>query len=154
MNFFDFIMNLDAYGFLIIDDLKIKLPLYKTEDAKKWQKIVDDADSAIIIPCTENGFVIVDHAYQGFDKIKKCNVGTFARVETNDFINYYKCTEIDYDGINIGTNVLCHNQKDSIFENNYNAITLYTCNDFNGSVTVVKFEKVSVFDKTVNICSL
>ena len=151
MSFFN---DFGECGHLIINDLKINIPLYKTDNEKEWQKIVDETNSALVIPCTKNGFVVIDHAYQGFDKIKKCEIGTFAKIETNDFIDYYKCVDIDYDAVNIGTDVLYHNKTDSVFNNNYNSIILYTCNDFNGSVTVVKFEKVSNFDKTVNICSL
>jgi len=104
----------------------------------------DAADSA----CYWNAgstIVVADHNYQGFNAIKKCNVGDIAYLDTGDGIQKYICT-----GKEIGTNkkecwdgvyscTLRYADGTIVEFANRGGLICYTCNESYRSVTIVTF---------------
>ena len=131
-------------GCLYIPDINILIPLYDKSglSQKQSQALVDRADSAVLCRRYGGGHCdyIADHAAQGFEVIKKCNLFTVAVIQTPDAAQCYQCVAV-MPGTNTGSNLLtCTGQ--SLKKVKWADLCLYTCNDATGkNITMVFFKK-------------
>lgn len=137
-------------GFLYIPNLSFSVPLYEPKKGVKSQDIVDRDNSAIIKRRFNGGHCdyIADHAKQGFNVIKRCQIDMLAVVETETATHTYKCVAI-MPGTNTGyTLITCTGQKLTAVR--WADLCLYTCNDSTGkSITMVFFKKAETVNKPI-----
>ncbi len=108
-------------GRLRIPDINIDVAVFDTNA----QEVVDAKDSAA---CFKSGdtFLVADHWYSGFDRIKDCKVGTVAYLDTGETVYEYICTEV-FLGHNTGK-ILTDSKNNSImYDKNPEGLTVYTC---------------------------
>lgn len=130
-------------GFFAIPDLKVWLPVYDYKKHKKnQQSYVDKENSGILCRKWRNGHCdyVADHASQGFDKIKKCNLNTMAVIQTPTETQWYYCVAI-MPGVNSGTSLTtCTGQE--LRKVKWADLCAYTCNDATARpITMVFFKK-------------
>lgn len=101
------------------------------------QDITDTRDSAAFIK-KHNITLLADHNYQGFNVIKKCEIGTVAYMDTGMGKKKFVCTQI-FEGYNVGTELTDLEGTVVEFESGY---TNYTCHFFSDRITIVHFEPV------------
>ena len=111
----------EMIGRLYIPDISLNTALFNTNS----QEIVDAKDSAA---CFKSGdtFLVADHWYYGFDKIKDCKKGSIAYIDTGEKVYEYVCTEVIL-GHNTGK-ILTDSKDNSLMYNvNTDGLTIYTC---------------------------
>lgn len=105
------------------------------------QQTADNKDSAVYFQFGDF-MVLGDHVNQGFDRIKKCQVGTKAYLDTGNERKEYVCTKY-FTG---------HNQVDDMTDDNYKSvkygantggITCYTCHGNWKNIWIVFFQPVN-----------
>jgi CRISPR-associated protein Cas5 subtype I-A len=105
------------------------------------QQTADNMDSAVYFKFGDF-MVLGDHVNQGFDRIKKCQVGTKAYLDTGNERKEYVCTKY-FTG---------HNQVDDMTDDNYKSvkygantggIPCYTCHDNWKNIWIVFFQPVN-----------
>ena len=124
-----------ALGRWVIPSVGINVACY--EAASDAQKVTDKKDSAAFIK-KQNITLLADHNYQGFNAIKKCEVGTVAYMDTGDRKQKFVCTQV-FEGYNVGTELTDLDGNVIEFESGY---TNYTCHFFSDRITIVHFEPV------------
>lgn len=103
------------------------------------QSIVDAKDSAAIFRLGLST-VIADHKHQGFDIIKKVNVGDSAFIKYDgDVIEEYICAEVCL-GTNGGSNMITSDGRDIAEMDDYDLV-MYTCNQDWEHITIVFWKK-------------
>lgn len=131
-------------GCLYIPDINTLVPLYDKAglSQKQSQALVDRADSAVLCRRYGGGHCdyIADHAAQGFEAIKKCNLYTVAVIQTPGAAQCYQCVAV-MPGKNTGRNLItCTGQ--SLKKVKWADLCCYTCNDDKGiNITMVFFKK-------------
>ena len=153
-------------GRLIIPNVGVSVALYQCDwfdKTGKGQTCVDSYDSAAWLVAEnipdywadyfDNSVIIADHTEQGFNAIKSMTCGDVAYIYNNGTCEKYEYVKTDYNGSNV---------ENYIPERNYNLwkprwsdgqyatvghkfpeyITMYTCNDWYGSITLVLLKKV------------
>ena len=111
----------EMIGRLYIPDISLNTALFNTNS----QEIVDAQDSAA---CFKSGdtFLVADHWYFGFDKIKDCKKGSVAYIDTGETVYEYVCTDVIL-GHNTGK-ILTDSKDNSLMYNvNTDGLTIYTC---------------------------
>ena len=153
-------------GRLIIPNVGVSVALYQCDwfdKTGKGQTCVDSYDSAAWLVAEnipdywadyfDNSVIIADHTEQGFNAIKSMTYGDIAYIYNNGTCEKYEYVKTDYNGSNV---------ENYIPERNYNLwkpkwsngqyatigheypeyITMYTCNDWYGSITLVLLKRV------------
>lgn len=154
-------------GRLIIPSVGVSVALYQCDwfnKTGKGQTCVDNYDSAAWLVAEnipdywadyfDNSVIIADHTEQGFNAIKSMTYGDVAYIYNSDgTCEKYEYVKTDYNGSNV---------ENYIPERNYNLwkprwsdgqyatvghefpeyITMYTCNDWYGSITLVLLKGV------------
>ena len=123
-------VDLGDAGYFYIPSVEIGVSLYyKLRGKDNFQKIVDAKNSALYLPsCRESGCgYIVDHASQGFDKIKECKLGNYAYIKTEEDIRVFKCIEITY-GENLCNDLLTIGHQ-YLTDVGWAELCCYTCSD-------------------------
>lgn len=154
-------------GRLIIPSVGVSVALYQCDWFDKshgGQTCVDNYDSAAWLVAEnipdywsdyfDNSVIIADHTEQGFNAIKSMTCGDIAYIYNSDgTCEKYEHIKTDYNGSNV---------ENYIPERNYNLwkprwsdgqyatighkfpeyITMYTCNDWYGSITLVLLKRV------------
>lgn len=153
-------------GRLIIPSVGVSVALYQCDwfdKTGKGQTCVDNYDSAAWLVAEnipdywtdyfDNSVIIADHTEQGFNAIKSMTYGDIAYIYNNGSCEKYEYVKTDYNGSNV---------ENYIPERNYNLwkprwsdgqyatigykfpeyITMYTCNDWYGSITLVLLKRV------------
>lgn len=121
-------------GRLTIPDVGINVALFKSNA----QEVVDGEDSAAYFKSGDT-YLVADHWYSGFERIRDCKKGTIAYIDTGTKVTEYVCTEV----------ILGHNTKNDLTDLNYvsvlegrnpNGITLYTCVNGWKNIRIAFFE--------------
>ena len=153
-------------GRLIIPSVGVSVALYQCDwfdKTGKGQACVDNYDSAAWLVAEsipeywadyfDNSVIIADHTEQGFNAIKSMTYGDIAYIYNNGTCEKYEYVKTDYNGSNV---------ENYIPERNYNLwkpkwsngqyatigheypeyITMYTCNDWYGSITLVLLKRM------------
>ena len=154
-------------GRLIIPSVGVSVALYQCDwfdKTGKGQACVDNYDSAAWLVAEnipdywadyfDNSVIIADHTEQGFNAIKSMTCGDIAYIYNSDgTCEKYEHIKTDYNGSNV---------ENYIPERNYNLwkprwsdgqyatvghkfpeyITMYTCNDWYGSITLILLKRV------------
>lgn len=154
-------------GRLIIPNVGVSVALYQCDwfdKTGKGQTCVDSYDSAAWLVAEnipdywadyfDNSVIIADHTEQGFNAIKSMTCGDIAYIYNSDgSCEKYEYVKTDYNGSNV---------ENYIPERNYNLwkprwsdgqyatighkfpeyITMYTCNDWYGSITLVLLKRM------------
>ena len=153
-------------GRLIIPNVGVSVALYQCDwfdKTGKGQTCVDSYDSAAWLVAEnipdywadyfDNSVIIADHTEQGFNAIKSMTYGDIAYIYNNGSCEKYEYVKTDYNGSNV---------ENYIPERNYNLwkpkwsdgqyatighkfpeyITMYTCNDWYGSITLVLLKRM------------
>lgn len=127
-------------GALVIPELNYYVPIYNEWDQGGAQKIVDDADSAVLISVSAAP-IIADHEKQGFEVIKNCEEGQTCHIQRgNDNIRYL-CVKIDTDGVN-DEGVILSSDGTMLQNLPSNLLVMYTCNDIGESITNVIWHQI------------
>lgn len=126
-------VNAPYVGTFSIPGLGLNVKCYSS-----WEQSVVDAKNSAAYFIGYGHEVIADHKNQGFDKIKKCSVGTTAVFETNGKQLEYVCVD-KINGHNTGKDLTDNNYK-SIDEYYPGALVCYTCNENWKNITIVFFE--------------
>lgn len=121
-------------GRLSIPDVNINVALFKTNA----QDAVDAKDSAAYFKSGDT-YVIADHWYSGFERIRDCKKGTSAFVDTGAKVTEYVCTEVIL-GHNTSTDLTDLNYVSVLEGRNPNGITLYTCVNGWKNIRIAFFE--------------
>lgn len=124
-----------AVGRWVIPSVGVNVACF--EASADAQDITDTKDSAAFIR-KHNITLIADHNYQGFNAIKRCEVGTVAYMDTGTSKQKFVCTQI-FEGYNAGTELTDLDGNVVEFESGY---TNYTCHFLSDRVTIVHFEPV------------
>lgn len=124
-----------AVGRWIIPSVGVNVACYKADDSA--QAVTDEKDSAALIN-KPNITLLADHNYQGFDVIKKCEVGTVAFLDTGVDKQEFVCTEV-LKGYNTGAELTDLEGNVVEYDSGY---TNYTCHFFSDRITIVHFEPV------------
>lgn len=154
-------------GRLIIPNVGVSVALYKCDwfdKPHRGQACVDNYDSAAWLVSEDvpdfwsayfdNSVIIADHNEQGFNAIKSMKPGDFAYIYHSDGIcEQYEYVKTDYNGSNverympeINYNLWKPQWSDGHYATAGNEypeyITMYTCNDWYGSITLVLLKRV------------
>ena len=121
-------------GRLYIKDANIDVALFDTNA----QACVDAKDSAAYFFVGDT-YLVADHWYDGFERIKNCKVGSEAYIDTGDKIVEYVCIGSIL-GHNTGTDLTDNDYKSVEVGYNPKGITLYTCVNGWRNVRIVFFE--------------
>lgn len=154
-------------GRLIIPSVGVSVALYKCDWFDKshgGQTCVDNYDSAAWLVSEntpdfwsdyfDNSVIIADHTEQGFNAIKSMMCGDIAYIYNSDgTCEKYEHIKTDYNGSNVDTYIpdLNYNlwkprwsdgQYATIGHKFPEYITMYTCNDWYGSITLILLKRV------------
>ena len=154
-------------GRLIIPSVGVSVALYKCDWFDKshgGQTCVDNYDSAAWLVSEntpdfwsdyfDNSVIIADHTEQGFNAIKSMTCGDIAYIYNSDgTCEKYEHIKTDYNGSNVNTYLpdLNYNLWKPRWSDGQYAtvgykfpeyITMYTCNDWYGSITLVLLKRV------------
>ena len=154
-------------GRLIIPSVGVSVALYQCDWFDKshgGQTCVDNYDSAAWLVSEntpdfwsdyfDNSVIIADHTEQGFNAIKSMTCGDIAYIYNSDgTCEKYEHIKTDYNGSNVNTYLpdLNYNlwkprwsdgQYATIGHEYPEYITMYTCNDWYGSITLVLLKRV------------
>ena len=154
-------------GRLIIPSVGVSVALYQCDWFDKshgGQTCVDNYDSAAWLVSEntpdfwsdyfDNSVIIADHTEQGFNAIKSMTYGDIAYIYNSDgTCEKYEHIKTDYNGSNVNTYLpdLNYNlwkprwsdgQYATIGHEYPEYITMYTCNDWYGSITLVLLKRV------------
>ena len=154
-------------GRLIIPSVGVSVALYQCDWFDKshgGQTCVDNYDSAAWLVAEnipdywadyfDNSVIIADHTEQGFNAIKSMTYGDIAYIYNSDgTCEKYEHIKTDYNGSNVDTYIpeLNYNlwkprwsdgQYATIGHKFPEYITMYTCNDWYGSITLVLLKRV------------
>lgn len=154
-------------GRLIIPSVGVSVALYQCDWFDKshgGQTCVDNYDSAAWLVSEntpdfwsdyfDNSVIIADHTEQGFNAIKSMTCGDIAYIYNSDgTCEKYEYIKTDYNGSNVNTYLpdLNYNlwkprwsdgQYATIGHEYPEYITMYTCNDWYGSITLVLLKRV------------
>lgn len=129
-----------ALGRWVIPDVGVNVACYVASNSDNAQKITDATDSAALIRKT-NATLLADHNYQGFNVIKKCEIGTIAYMYIGTVTEKYVCTKV-FEGYNSGAHLTDLNGNVVEF-NDSGGYTIYTCHFFNDRITIVHFAPVT-----------
>lgn len=124
-----------ALGRWVIPGVGVNVACYTASDDA--QAITDAKDSAAVVK-KSNMMLLADHNYQGFNVIKKCELGTIAYMYTGFGMQKYVCTDILV-GYNTGSDLVDLDGNIIEFEGGF---TNYTCHFFSDKITVVHFAPV------------
>lgn len=135
--------KIGTHGRLYFSSL-YSVALYRPNSNKDPQSIVDNKDSAAYFKYGKV-MIIADHASQGFEIIKKQNVGDFVYIkkesaDNNYILEKYIVREKTI-GINTGTNLVTNDNRNVATDINY-SLVLYTCNTNDYEVTILFLDKV------------
>ena len=124
------LMGAEFAGIFAISSVNVGVKCYYST-----QQVICDAPDAACLFKVQQHWVIADHNYQGFDKIKGCQVGDVAYGPDN---RVYRCTSV-IKGVNTGS--LLTTTDGTRIDNMYpGSLVAYTCNDNWQDVTIVFFE--------------
>ena len=113
-------------GRLVLDGYSVALYESVGWDA---QAIVDAEDSAAWFMWYESQSpIIADHCTQGFDVIKKCEIGDTCYIVCGDSIQSYVCVSVDPDGVNERTDMYLSSGYNFMRKNDPGYLFMYTCN--------------------------
>lgn len=130
--------KLGSAGHFYIPSVDIEVPIYSELN----EEVVDAKNSAVYCESFNEkcrcGF-IVDHASQGFNKIKQCKLGCYAYIKTKEEIKVFECIEIAY-GKNLNDDLLSIGNQ-YLTDINWADICCYTCNDLEGINIIMIFFK-------------
>lgn len=114
-------------GRLTIPDVNVNVALFEVSasDGAANQKITDKTDSAAFIPWG-NQWLVADHYYQGFEKMKNSKIGTIAYINNGERMQAYICVE-KAAGKNVSYTLL-DNKGNDLYNRNAGGICMYTCN--------------------------
>ena len=154
-------------GRLIIPSVGVSVALYKCdwfEQNNHGQTCVDKYDSAAWLVSEntpdfwsdyfDNSVIIADHTEQGFNAIKSMTCGDIAYIYNSDgTCEKYEYVKTDYNGSNVNVYIpeINYNlwkpkwsdgQYATIGHKFPEYITMYTCNDWYGSITLVLLKRV------------
>ena len=154
-------------GRLIIPNVGVSVALYQCDWFDKshgGQTCVDNYDSAAWLVSEntpdfwsdyfDNSVIIADHTEQGFNAIKSMTCGDIAYIYNSDgTCEKYEHIKTDYNGSNVNTYLpeLNYNlwkprwsdgQYATIGHKFPEYITMYTCNDWYGSITLVLLKRM------------
>ena len=127
-----------AVGRWVVPDVGVNVACFPVVDDA--QKVTDARYSAAFWTGKDTTYV-ADHNYQGFNAIKRCEVGTVAYMDNGKDVQEYICTNV-IQGYNAGTHLtdLAGNPIKFYVDG---GITNYTCNYFKDTITIVQFAPVS-----------
>ena len=121
-------------GRLTIPDVKIDVALF----GSNAQEVVDAKDSAAYFKSGDS-YIIGDHWYSGFERIRDCKKGTSAFVDTGEKVTEYVCIDVIL-GHNTGKLLTDMNYNSVMYGVNPNGITLYTCVNGWQNIRIAFFE--------------
>ena len=124
------LMGAEFAGVFAIPSVNVGVKCYYSTQ----QEICDAADAACLFKVQQH-WVVADHNYQGFDKIKGCQAGDVAYGPDN---RVYRCASV-IKGINTGS-LLTTTDGTRIDTMYPGSLVAYTCNDNWQDVTIVFFE--------------
>ena len=136
--------KIEGYGRIYFNNL-YSIALYEPRTTEEAQYYVDNKDSGSIIKYSNISFV-ADHANQGFDIIKKQNIGSYVYIKKVDYmgnivIDKYVVRE-KMNGYNTRRQLLT-NEGIDVRNTNY-PLALYTCNTADGyHVTILLLDKAN-----------
>lgn len=137
-------------GYFCIPNVGLEVPLYNKGKLKSAQSLVDKENSAVLCKKWKNGHCdyVVDHAGQGFDKIKKCTIEMPAFIVTEDSTQYYSCVGI-LKGINTKQDLITSSGQ-SLPKIKWADLCAYCCDDmFERNITMVFFKKGVKVDRNI-----
>lgn len=105
------------------------------------QQTADNKDSAVYFQFGDF-MVLGDHVNQGFDRIKKCKVGTKAYLDTGTERKEYICTK-SFVGYNLSSDMTDGNYNSVKYGANKGGITCYTCHGKNSGIWIVFYQPVN-----------
>lgn len=120
--------------------------LYTPTTTEEAQKYVDNLDSGSMFQYG-NVDLIADHAYQGFDIIKKQNVGNYIYIKRKDSkgnitLNKY-IVNLKTTGYNTKYQIITKDGFD-VAKDNENDIAVYTCNTSDGkNITILLLKQIN-----------
>ena len=114
-------------GRLYIPDVNYDVALFEVSasDGAANQRVTDKSDSAAFMKWGQQ-WLVADHYYQGFDKMKNAKPGTIAYINNGERIQAYICTE-KAAGENVSYTLL-DNKGNDLYDRNAGGICMYTCN--------------------------
>ena len=121
-------------GRLSIPDISVDVAVFDTNA----QGCVDAKDSAAYFKMGDT-YVVADHWYDGFERIRDCKKGTSAFIDTGEKRVEYVCTQVIL-GHNTGSDLTDNNYNSVVRKWNPNGITLYTCVNGWRNVRIAFFE--------------
>jgi sortase (surface protein transpeptidase) len=129
-------------GRLYIPSCGVDVPLCSGIGYKKGQDVVDEENLALM-EYFSGDLTICDHAGQGFDRMKKADVGTVGFIKTRTGLQKIVCTgKIRGDNVRYA---LYYDNGGSLGFYNLDGVTMYTCNDETGVSVTVSFWKYDDF---------
>lgn len=157
------IIDYGSDGHLYIPDANISVSLQREDSTHTMQSICDMPNTACYVPYhPEDDFwtslfddspMIADHTNQGFNAIKTLPIGADLYIEHPDSTTeHYKLEYIDPNGTYIPQDITIWGStfplewprySDGSFVNkdHTDCVTLYTCNQDNKHITIVRFKK-------------
>ena len=127
-------------GRLVISSVGINVGLFQ-QYGDEGGPIVDAWDSAALFNTSTGCTVIGDHNNQGFNAIKRIQVGDMAEIQYLDGnVDVYKCVAV-VTGHNNG-DYLTDDEGNRLYDVYPDKLVCYTCNDNWKNITVVVFDKV------------
>lgn len=150
-------------GHLYIPDANISVSLQREDETHTMQSICDTPNTACYVPYhPEDDFwtslfddspMIADHTNQGFNAIKTLPIGSDLYIEHPDSVTeHYKLEYIDPNGTYIPQDITLwgstfplewprYSDGSFVNKNHPDCVTLYTCNQDNKHITIVRFKK-------------
>lgn len=126
-------------GRLVIPDIDINMAIFNTNA----QAVVDAKDSAA---CFKSGdtFLVADHWYSGFERIRDCKKGDVAYVDMGDKVYEFVCVEV-IKGHNTGKHLTDWDDNSIMYDKNPNGLTLYTCMDSWRNIRIAFFKPNNLY---------
>lgn len=150
-------------GHLYIPDANISVVLQREDSNHTMQSICDMPNTACYVPyhpdddfwtsLFDDSPMIADHTNQGFNAIKTLPIGSDLYIEHPDSsTEHYKLEYIDPNGTYIPQDITLwgstfplewprYSDGSFVNKNHTDCVTLYTCNQDNKHITIVRFKK-------------
>ena len=133
-------------GRLVFEELDYSVAVYEAFEGYNaaCQQIVDAEDSAAwMLWLDSKSPIIADHSNQGFDIIKKSQIGDTCYIVNGESYQKYQCILVDNNGINERTDMYLSDGYNFMRANDPGRLYMYTCNDGWYHITVVVWEPVN-----------
>ena len=129
-------------GVIKFPSTNFELPFEDVQMGQGAQRVVDLENCGAYIHTPNRADLFGDHAGQGFDVIRQLRLGDMVEFQRGAEVRTYVVIKIDGCGTNLGSDLIDGNGN-SVFDYEGGVVTMYCCNDFSGSVTLVTCSPVT-----------